>query len=121
MLILLGTAVAGCAVVNMFGSAPAFGFSHRVHAKEGLECVDCHTAWNSAENPGMPARGGCVLCHENIDANKPPERHIGVLFEGDAYKVAHGTQLADEVLFSHQRHAAKPIDCQACHVGAAES
>jgi hypothetical protein len=121
VLLFLGTFVGGCAMVNWFGATPAFGFSHRIHAKEGLECVDCHAAWNSADNPGMPARGGCMLCHENIDANKPPERHIGVLFEGDVYKVGHGKLLADEILFSHQRHATKPIDCQACHVGAAES
>ena len=121
MLALLGAAATGCALFNAFGAEPPFGFSHRVHAKEGLECSDCHSTWETAENPGMPARGGCVLCHEEIDKKKPPDRRIDALFDGETYKAQRVSTLSDEVIFSHQEHAKKPIACNACHVGIDEN
>lgn len=112
---------AGCALFSVFGGASPYAFSHRVHAKEGLECADCHSTWDSADSPGMPGKGGCVLCHEKIDQDKPPERRIDVLYDGENYRAARASKLADEVIFSHLQHAKKPIECNACHAGIAEN
>ncbi len=116
-----GLLATGCALFSVFGSTPPYAFSHKVHAKEGLECADCHAQWNTADAPGMPGKGGCVLCHEEIDKKKPPERRIDRLFDGDVYRAAHVSKLAGETLFSHQKHAAKPIECKSCHVGIDDS
>ena len=117
LLAFLGCMATACALVNVFRPAPAFGFNHKVHATEGLECGDCHTTWESDDAPGMPLRGGCALCHDEIDKEKPPERRIDVLFDGDSYKAQRVSRLDDEIVFSHRQHAAKPIECKACHVG----
>ncbi|MFY9341816.1 MAG: cytochrome c3 family protein [Planctomycetota bacterium] len=118
-LLLLGVAATGCALMSVFGGAPPYGFSHARHAQEGLECADCHNAWNTADDPGMPAKGGCMLCHEELDKQKPPERRVEVLYDGDVYKAARVSELGDEVIFSHRQHATKPIECQTCHQGIA--
>jgi hypothetical protein len=119
---LLGSAVAGCALITSLSqSGKPFGFNHKVHAKEGLECADCHTTWESADSPGMPVLQGCVLCHEAIDQEKPPERQVTSLFVGDEYKGQHVARLKDEVIFSHLKHASKPIECKACHKGIDEN
>jgi hypothetical protein len=69
----------------------------------------------------MPVLAGCKLCHESIDADKPPERRIDQLFEGDTYRARRASQLDDEIVFSHLQHATKPIDCDACHTGIAQN
>jgi hypothetical protein len=116
----IGTAAAGCALIGVFSDQP-YAFGHRVHAKEGLECADCHASWESDDSPGMPMRGGCVLCHEEIDKTKPPERRIEVLFDGDVFKAKRVTALDDEIVFSHRQHATKPIECASCHGGIEEN
>lgn len=115
---LLLAAVAGCAVFGAFGSgAPALAFPHARHAQEGMECGDCHMDWETSDQPGMPALGACKLCHEGLDADKPPERRIDALFDGDTFRAAKVTKLSDEVVFSHQKHANGGIECKSCHQG----
>lgn len=118
LLVLWGLAATGCALFQVFSPQDRpFGFSHAVHQKEGLECGDCHMNWESEDAPGMPVRGACNLCHENLDADKPPERKVDVLFDGDTYKAQHLSRLDDEIVFSHRQHATRPIECNICHVG----
>lgn len=119
LLVLSCLAATGCALLQVLtpGAAQPFGFNHVVHAGEGLECGDCHAAWESDDAPGMPVRAACMLCHENLDAEKPPERRIDVLFDGDAYRAQRLSRLDDEIVFSHRQHATKPIECNVCHQG----
>lgn len=122
LLLVFAGAAAGCALFGAFSEkAPPFAFSHRVHAEEGLECGDCHVDWDSDDAPGMPIRPGCDLCHEDIDAEKPPERRIDSLFDGDEYKAARAGRLSEEVIFSHLQHAVKPVACAECHADVAGS
>jgi hypothetical protein len=106
---------AGCALV--FGGEPPFAFSHRLHVAEGLECADCHAGAQDTDQPGMPAQSQCALCHQDIDAKKPPERQIATLFDGAGYRAARANRLDAEVLFSHQKHVASAKECAACHTG----
>ena len=77
LLLLFGCA-GGCALINVLSpSTPTFGFSHAVHAEEGLECDNCHIYWETSDSPGIPTKGACDLCHEDIDAEQP-----------DAYEIA---------------------------------
>lgn len=118
LLLAFGCAATGCALISAFSSpGTPFGFSHAVHFEEGLECGDCHMMWDSEEAPGIPPRGSCNLCHESIDAEKPPERRIDQLFDGDSFKAQRVSKLADEVIFSHLQHATKPVECASCHKG----
>jgi hypothetical protein len=99
-----------------------FAFSHRVHfADEGLDCVDCHSAWEDSDDPGLPLAGQCALCHAELDAASPPERRVATLFEGDRFAARHAGALPDEVSFSHRQHATRGDECLACHAAIAEN
>jgi hypothetical protein len=113
--------LAGCAI---FGSMQAgekpFAFSHRLHTEDqGLGCTDCHTKWDRADEPGMPTANQCALCHAEVDAPKPPEKRIDQLFDGTTFKASHFSAQSDEIVFSHQKHAARDSDCTACHAALA--
>jgi hypothetical protein len=116
---LLFLTAAGCALAGLFGGgAKPFAFSHKLHVGEqSLECADCHRGADSADQPGMPALGQCKLCHTKIDADKPPERQVTLLFDGKDYLSAHASRLPGEVRFSHKQHAAGPVKCAECHQG----
>lgn len=111
--------VAGCSLIGALTStAKPFAFSHRVHvADEGLDCSGCHLDAETADDPGMPVQRQCMLCHEDIDAEKPPDRQVASLYDGDVFKARRVSHLDDEVIFSHLQHATKELDCNACHVG----
>jgi Cytochrome c3 len=117
--VLLLASVAGCALVSVFGTAKQpFVFSHKVHVvDQSLDCGDCHLTWETADDPGMPVVSQCMLCHQEIDAKKPPERRIETLFDGKTFKASHAMRLPGEVVFSHQRHATKVEKCSSCHTG----
>jgi hypothetical protein len=126
-LLLLGlVGLAGC-VLQLFDDGqpepPGLAFSHRVHVvDEGFDCSDCHTAIESSDDPGMPAQGQCMLCHDEIDAEKPPERQIATLFADGAFKAGRFEALQDgELIFSHRAHATGSQDCDACHTGIEEN
>lgn len=110
--------VAGCALVQaILPGARPFSFNHKVHANEGIECADCHSGAETGDEPGMPALAGCMLCHQDIDANKPPERKVATLFDEQGYRAARSNHLDHEKLFSHQKHVQKGLECKGCHVG----
>lgn len=99
---------------------PRYAFGHRVHVEdEGLECADCHSHWEDAEDPGMPLAAQCKLCHSTLDEEKPAEQQVDTLFEGSTYLAAHAGRQSEEILFPHQRHATLGLDCNACHAGVA--
>jgi hypothetical protein len=72
------------------------------------------------DDPGMPLPAQCALCHAQIDADKPPELKVASLFEGTRFKAARAGHQSDVILYSHQRHAARGLDCAACHASVAE-
>ena len=115
-------ALAGCVLLDrMKEKEQVFAFPHAVHAEEGLECLDCHTQVEEADDPGLPTQRQCSLCHADLDAEKPDERRIDVLFSDKRFLATGRTALADEVVFSHRAHANGRYDCTACHAGIAEN
>lgn len=107
---------AGCVLLSTFEQKPKrFAFNHAVHVKEEMECADCHAGAADSDEPGMPVQGQCKLCHEGIDAQKPPERQIAQLFVGGKLQAMHAAKLSDEVKFSHAKHVAAGTECGACH------
>lgn len=119
---LLLVTVSGCVLMESLGLfTPERGFSHRIHADSGLSCDDCH-APETGEEPGMPTQDLCMLCHEDIDPEKPEELRASALFEsGGLAGETSPHAFADEVLFSHAEHADAVLDCSTCHEGVEQS
>jgi hypothetical protein len=109
--------LAGCILVDaLVQSERPFTFSHRVHVEgEGLDCGDCHASWEDSDDPGMPSAPQCALCHADLDAEKPPALQVASLFEGTVFRATRAGRQDDEILFSHQSHATRGLECAACH------
>jgi len=114
-LALSALALAGCV---LFGTGEKrFAFSHERHvSKEKLDCENCHADAAASDEPGMPSRDTCDVCHQGIDEAKPAERRIAGLFHGEEFSAAHASALSSELVFSHQRHASV-LACNLCHEG----
>ena len=114
--------LAGCILVDaLVQHDRPFAFSHRIHVEEeGLECADCHATWDESEDPGMPRAAQCALCHSDLDAEKPPELQVSALFDESGYRATRAGHQSDEILFSHQSHATRGLDCSVCHAEVAQ-
>jgi hypothetical protein len=115
--------IAGCMLVDGFRSAPKrFAFSHALHVEDqGLECLNCHAEAQRADEPGMPTPDACSVCHDDLDAEKAPEKQIASLFDGESFRAMHAGSQSDEIVFSHQRHASALGDCSLCHAEVADN
>lgn len=109
--------LAGCVLLDrMRPREEVFAFPHAMHV-EDLDCSDCHAGVEDSDEPGFPAKGQCMLCHESMEEDAPPERKIEQLFDGDTLRLTSRPELSGEVIFSHELHANGEEDCSACHVG----
>lgn len=113
----------GCAVVSaLLGTDDApLAFSHRVHVMEqGMDCEACHEdAWYE-DAAGWPWQDTCLVCHDDLDADRPEERRIEFAFlpdEDGRLAYASHSALAHEVIFSHLAHVQAEVGCAECHVG----
>lgn len=115
---ILVVAVSGCAVLDALGMRDQpLAFSHARHEKEGFTCTDCHVAEADGRRRGYPKPTQCALCHDDIDADKPPERHVSTLFVDGRFQAAGATWLSEEVKFSHATHLKAGAECEQCHKG----
>ena len=72
-------------------------FSHRIHAEEGLACSDCHAGVEDSDDPGMPRLPACMLCHADLDEEKPVERQVKTLYAGEDPAGPRISEVGDEV------------------------
>jgi hypothetical protein len=93
-------------------------FPHRVHVVDNqLACTFCHVGANTSDRPGMPPPELCAPCHDQFDAEKPPDRRVAAFYdENSRYRTVADTSSPADVAFSHRKHVhdAK-LDCTQCH------
>ena len=124
LLVGMALALTGCVIMEVFGEGKEkpFSFPHRVHIEdEGLECGDCHFGADSEDEPGMPVQAQCMLCHEDIDEEQPPEKRIENLFVDGKFVATRRSALPEEVIFSHLQHVESGQECSDCHGGIEQS
>jgi hypothetical protein len=104
------------------GAAQPIPFSHRVHVGvKDIQCQFCHPYVERSNHPGIPPVEKCLYCHDHIIANHPQIRKEHRYFDhGIPLPWRKVNYLAEHVLFNHQRHIKKNIDCRECH-GAIEA
>lgn len=108
----------GCMLLSrLSGGEKRFAFDHAIHVEEGLDCSDCHVGAEDSDEPGMPVLQQCLLCHVDLDAEKPPEKKVETLFVEGKFAAAHAARLAGDAIFSHARHVGAKLECAACHQG----
>jgi hypothetical protein len=92
-------------------------FSHQLHAGvKAIDCYYCHPYVDRSIHPGLPAVEKCLHCHNYIIANHPQIQKEHDYYNSDTptpwVKVY---ELAEHVLFNHQRHIKKEVACESCH------
>ena len=92
-------------------------FSHRLHAGvKSIDCDFCHPYTGRSIHPGLPPVEKCLYCHNYIIA-----KHPEILKEHKYFETKTPTPwkkafyLPEHVLFNHQRHIKKKIECNECH------
>lgn len=105
-------------------------FNHKLHVSgQALTCVTCHkgaSTSRSAKDVLTPQPAVCDTCHgtHHADTNmvtagagasgKCGFCHVGYV-DGDGHRVAKFQIPRPNLVFDHQKHAARNIHCQQCH------
>jgi len=119
-LALAGVAVAaagGCVLLQQLGLMDRpLGFSHREHIEQGFSCADCHSTYEEGDEPQPIAPAACALCHDKLDAGKPPEEQVASRFVDGIWQPLRGGPAAADLVFSHGTHLQAGLECAQCHV-----
>jgi hypothetical protein len=104
------------------GKEQPIPFSHRVHAGvKDISCEFCHPYVERSIHPGIPPVEKCLYCHNYVISEHPQIKKEHAYYDTNTpvpwKKVNY---LAEHVLFNHQRHIKKDIECSQCH-GAVET
>ena len=99
------------------GPEQPIAFSHRLHAgHKAIQCQFCHPYAGQSLHPGLPPVEKCLYCHKYIIANHPEIRKEHEYFNTNTPTPWKKVYLvAEHVLFNHERHIRKDIQCQECH------
>ena len=92
-------------------------FPHPTHVKTvGMNCLYCHYAANKSPDPGMPAVGTCIGCHQIVGRQKPEIAKLAK-FAADTQPIPWERihKVPEYVRFPHVRHVNAGVTCQKCH------
>lgn len=99
------------------GPVQPIPFSHRVHAGvKAISCEFCHPYVRRSIHPGLPPVEKCLYCHNHVI----PE-HPWIQKEHEYFNTRTPTPwkkvfyVPEHVVFNHERHLKKDIDCARCH------
>lgn len=92
-------------------------FSHRVHSGvKAIQCEFCHPYVGRSIHPGLPPVEKCLYCHNYIIAKHPWIQKEHTYFNTNTPTPwVKANYLAEHVLFNHQRHIRKNVQCSECH------
>lgn len=120
--ILICLALASMGVILVFpkawsGVKQPVAFSHKMHAKNDLKCLDCHQYYEKLASSGEPRLTICAGCHEEpvgkSGAEKIVVEHVKSGLEIEWRRLY---RIPEDVYFSHRRHAGlAKIECEICH------
>jgi len=101
------------------GRSPAqpINFPHPVHVNTlKLNCVYCHFSAFKSPDPGMPAVGTCMGCHQQVAVDRPEVKKIAE-FAAQQQPIpwVRVHKVPEYVHFPHMRHVNAGVTCQSCH------
>ncbi len=99
------------------GPVQPIAFSHRLHTDvKNIDCRFCHPYVDRSIHPGIPPVEKCLYCHKYIISN-----HFEIVKEHQYFNTNTPVPwkkvfyLPEHVLFNHERHIKKEIQCEKCH------
>ncbi len=105
------------------GVQQPIAFNHKLHAENGLECLDCHPFFQEHASSGKPSLDVCLGCHEEALGESAEEAKLREYIEsGKEVEWQRLYRVPEDVFFSHRRHVViGGIECQTCHGDIGES
>ena len=119
-----------CVVITIVFFSSAWGsvkqpidFNHKIHADNGLECLDCHSYFEEHASSGKPSIEICSGCHEEPQGESSEEKKIvEYVKSGEEVEWKRLYRVPEDVFFSHMRHVVLgSLDCTVCHGSIGES
>jgi hypothetical protein len=97
-------------------------FSHKLHAAQGIKCLDCHTIPPPGDLAGYPGAATCMGCHLSIKKDSPEIRKVAAFAQGrKPIPWVRLYRLPKTVYFSHEiHHKQAGVACVLCHGPVAE-
>jgi hypothetical protein len=98
-------------------------FNHKIHAENGLVCLDCHGYYEEHASSGRPGIEVCAACHEEPQGESQEEAEIiDHVKSGKEVEWKRLYRVPEDVYFSHRRHVVLgKLECAVCHGGIGES
>lgn len=127
------SAYSGASSSQGFAPVQPVNFPHPRHVQQlGMNCLYCHYSANRSPDPGLPAVGTCMGCHNIIPPKRPD---IAGVAPRDSMAIAQLLSFAPQmkpnewkpipwvrihklpeyVHFPHMRHVNAGVTCQTCH------
>ena len=99
------------------GPVQPISFSHRLHAGDkNIDCRFCHSYVDRSIHPGIPPVEKCLFCHNHIITEHPEIQKEHAYFNsGTPIPWKKVFILPEHVVFRHDRHIKKGIECESCH------
>src|SRR5689334_23475887 len=92
-------------------------FPHTVHVNTlKLNCVYCHFSAFKSPDPGLPAVGTCMGCHQQVAIDRPEIKKLKAYADsGHPVPWVRVHKVPEYVHFPHMRHVNAGVTCQSCH------
>lgn len=94
-------------------------FSHELHVgTHKIQCQYCHNQVEFSKTSNVPALSTCMNCHQQVAGTKNPDaikKIRDAYAEGKSIEWVKVHMLPDHVMFNHQAHISKGVNCQTCH------
>ncbi len=105
------------------GVKQPIAFNHKLHAENGLECVDCHPYFEEQASSGRPSLETCQSCHDEPQGESKEEKKLmEYIKSGNEIEWQRLYRAPEDVYFSHRRHVVLgKIECKTCHGDIGES
>ncbi len=99
------------------GIKQPIAFNHKIHAENGLVCLDCHIYYETQEFSGRPTIDICSGCHEEPQGEGHEEAKIVEFVQsGKEVDWKRLYRVPEDVTFSHRLHVVVgELECTACH------
>lgn len=131
-----GKQVVPANLLNSAAPTQPIPYSHKVHLSlPGMQCQTCHTNPAPGELMGFPATSMCMQCHATAAVDRPtvqklaqyakskdpvPWVRVYTIRPSHAGEVHEAYERSSGVAWSHGKHLAAGLTCEACHGPVAE-
>ncbi|MEW5899963.1 MAG: cytochrome c3 family protein [Acidobacteriota bacterium] len=99
------------------GAKQPLEFNHKIHAENGLDCVDCHQHFKEHSASGRPSLEICSDCHSEPLGKSETEKALQqYILKGEEIPWKRLYRVPEDVYFSHKRHVViGGLECKSCH------